>query len=118
MKYCYNCQVYRPDDFAFCIKCGASFDVKYCRRLHPNPATADYCRVCGSPDLSNPHTRPRLGMTAAVSLFVIATGVAGTALFLVISSLAQYTSISAWKILCLTAIAACGFVAWKAIKTP
>ena len=64
------------------MQCGASFDVKYCRRLHPNPATADYCRVCGSSDLSLPDRRPRSSRAGLIALVVIGTSLAGVSLLL------------------------------------
>jgi ribosomal protein L40E len=87
MKYCYNCKVRYPDTFTFCTRCGASFDVKLCRKLHPNPRHAEYCRVCGSSDLSTPHNRPgdwRTGIIVAtagalLTVFVALLWVLGSA---------------------------------------
>ena len=68
MKYCYTCKRSSPDTCAFCTHCGSSFDVKYCRKLHANSAQAEYCRVCGSSDLSTPHIRPKRSGTVVIVL--------------------------------------------------
>lgn len=112
MKYCYNCKAYRPDDFAFCIQCGASFDVKYCQRLHPNPTTADYCRVCGSSDLSAPHKRP---LRRGVSLFSAAAAglaVAIMTVWFIVRSLPAYDSIPSWGIVLVLAVIAAAIAIW------
>jgi hypothetical protein len=36
--------------------------VKFCPRLHPNPRGADFCRRCGSRDLSLPQPLPMPGV--------------------------------------------------------
>jgi DNA-directed RNA polymerase subunit RPC12/RpoP len=41
----------------FCGKCGRTFDVKLCPRLHVNPRSAEVCSQCGSRDLSMPHPK-------------------------------------------------------------
>src|ERR1043166_4814203 len=70
MKYCYTCRTRWPDTFLFCSRCGATFDVKLCRKLHPHSRYAEYCRVCGSSALSTPHNRPqewRAGIIVAMA---------------------------------------------------
>src|SRR5713101_1826853 len=99
MKYCYTCRAYRPEDSTFCTRCGSSFGVKYCRKLHPNPVTAEYCRVCGSSDLSTPHKRPRrrgvgLFITAALGVLVAIVTV-----WSIVRSVSAYDSISSGEIL-------------------
>src|SRR5437870_4414210 len=66
MKRCNNCKGWYPDTSMFCTRCGASFDVKLCRKLHSNSRLAEYCRVCGSSDLSTPAKRPQEGRTAVI----------------------------------------------------
>lgn len=73
----------------FCTLCGSSFDVKYCRKLHPNPVTAEYCGVCGSSDLSTPHRRPKRGMVGVVTLVVVSISVAGSTLVVIIRPLVE-----------------------------
>lgn len=52
MKYCKQCDLKAREPALFCIRCGSSFGLRYCPRLHPNPTSADYCYACGSSDLS------------------------------------------------------------------
>ena len=59
MKFCYTCKRYAAKDSTFCMLCGSSFAVRYCSKLHRNPRNADYCKVCGSSDLSQPDIRPK-----------------------------------------------------------
>lgn len=41
----------------FCNRCGRSYDVKLCPRLHPNPRSAEVCSKCGSRELSTPQPK-------------------------------------------------------------
>src|SRR5438128_6848258 len=84
MKYCHNCKIYRPEDSRFCTRCGSSFDVKYCRKLHPNSVTAEYCSVCGSSDLSTPH-KPSSRQSVAV-LTIAAVGIVTVTAVIVLAS--------------------------------
>src|SRR2546425_13111650 len=85
MKYCHNCKIYRSGESKFCTRCGSSFDVKYCRKLHLNTVTAEYCSVCGSSDLSTPH-KPSSRQTVAV---LTAAGVGIAAAVIVLASVLQ-----------------------------
>jgi uncharacterized membrane protein YcjF (UPF0283 family) len=52
MKYCHQCGRYTGGDPLFCNRCGRSYDVRLCPRLHPNPRYAEVCSQCGSAELS------------------------------------------------------------------
>lgn len=60
MRYCYQCGHMTAGEPLFCNKCGRSYDVKLCPRLHPNPRSAECCSQCGSRELSTP--QPRIPM--------------------------------------------------------
>src|SRR6266849_1212039 len=98
MKYCYTCRAYRPNDSTFCTRCGSSFDVKYCRKLHPNPVTAEYCRLCGSSDLSTPHRRPKREMVTLVAVLVVSLSAVGTALMVILRPLLEDGNAVPWRI--------------------
>src|SRR6266849_3820212 len=53
----------------FCNRCGRSFDVKLCPRLHPNPRHAQVCSQCGSSELSTP--QPKVSVWWHVLAFLI-----------------------------------------------
>ncbi|MGH9660739.1 MAG: hypothetical protein ACRD96_19475, partial [Bryobacteraceae bacterium] len=57
----------------FCSHCGATYDVRLCPRLHPNPRSARICSQCGSRDLSTP--QPHGSTLARLGYFVIWKGV-------------------------------------------
>lgn len=52
MKFCYQCGRATPGDPIFCTKCGRSYDVRLCPRLHRNSRFAKACSQCGSHELS------------------------------------------------------------------
>lgn len=54
MTYCFHCGKYTAGDPLFCNRCGRSYDVRLCPRLHPNPRHAHVCSQCGSAELSTP----------------------------------------------------------------
>src|SRR5436190_18850548 len=89
MKHCYNCDSKYPDTCLFCTGCGASFDVKYCRRLHANSSQAEYCHLCGSSELSSPHKRPNDSMRTVIALGLIVLFAVPGILRLVLSSLPE-----------------------------
>src|SRR2546425_7497426 len=89
MNHCYNCGRKYPDTFLFCTGSGASFDVKYCRKLHANSSQAEYCHLCGSSELSSPHKQPKESMRSVLVLgLVVLSAVAGI-LRLVLRSLPE-----------------------------
>ncbi len=107
MKYCYNCRFYLSNDFIFCTKCGSSFDLKYCRKLHPNSARAEFCKVCGSPDLSTSHRRPTDKRISVIILIAVALlFVVVIPLVVVLRSLNVYDALPSNKLLLLMIAAA------------
>src|SRR5437879_13697716 len=89
MKHCCNCNRKYPDTFLFCTACGASFDVKYCRKLHANSSQAEYCHLCGSWELSSPHKRPKESITRVIVLMVVVLSVVAAILMTVLRSLPE-----------------------------
>src|SRR5438067_1465259 len=83
MKHCRQCKLTQPETTLFCIRCGNSFGVRYCPRLHANPFTADYCHACGSSDLSiaNPPRKwSRFGVGLAFALALVTLALTPTIL--------------------------------------
>lgn len=54
MKFCYECGKASAGDPPFCSKCGRSYDVRLCPRMHKNSRWAKVCSQCGSHELSEP----------------------------------------------------------------
>jgi hypothetical protein len=52
MKICYQCGKASARDPLFCTKCGRTYDVRLCPRLHRNSRFATVCSQCGSRELS------------------------------------------------------------------
>jgi hypothetical protein len=79
MKYCYTCRMHSPSENHFCTQCGSSFNIKYCSRLHPNSASAEFCAICGSAELSNPGPHPpglgKLAVVLSVTALLFSVGV-------------------------------------------
>lgn len=90
MKWCYTCNSKQSNDALFCLNCGSSFEVRFCPRLHQNPATAQYCGFCGSPDLSRPHKRPRKYRILAIAAVALLTVCASILLVYILVSLGWY----------------------------
>jgi len=74
MKFCYTCKIYLSDDCRFCTQCGSSFALKYCPKLHVNHTDSEYCKVCGSSELSTPDDRPKQTNIGKVMLVAFALG--------------------------------------------
>src|SRR6266704_5692761 len=110
MKHCYNCRRKFPDTFLFCTACGASFDVKYCRKLHANSSQAEYCHVCGSSELSSPHKRPTESMRSVIVLTIIVLFAAAGILRMVLLSLPE-TGLMQPRTVLATASASAGLTA-------
>lgn len=69
MTYCFNCGKYTTGKPLFCSRCGRTYDVKLCPRLHPNPRSAQICSKCGSAELSTP--QPKVSIWAHMLAFLI-----------------------------------------------
>jgi len=69
MKYCYQCGKLNSRQSLFCNRCGSSFDVKLCPRLHANSRYAEVCSQCGSHELSTP--QPKVSFLWHVLEFLI-----------------------------------------------
>ncbi len=72
MKFCYACGKLSPGEALFCSKCGRSFDVRLCPRLHKNSRWAKACSQCGSHELSQP--QPHVSIWWKVLEFLIRAG--------------------------------------------
>lgn len=83
MKCCYQCGKASAGDPAFCSKCGRSYDVRLCPRMHPNSRYAKACSQCGSRELSE--AQPQVSFGWKVLEFLAK---AGLGLLLVYVSLA------------------------------
>lgn len=85
MKYCRSCRRLTIGAPLFCGKCGRSYRVRFCPKLHRNPVTASVCSQCGSKELSSPHqAASALARGAAVlGLIIGMLFVAGTLFYLV-----------------------------------
>ena len=116
MKHCNNCDRKYPDTFLFCTACGASFDVKYCGKLHANSSQAEYCHVCGSSDLSSPHKRPTESMSIVIVVTVIVLVAAGEILTLVLRSLPESGLMQPRTVLVTASASACSVAIWSWVK--
>ena len=72
MTYCYNCGHMTAGEPLFCGKCGRTYDVKLCPRLHPNPRGAEVCSKCGSRELSTP--QPKIPMSLKLLAILVRLG--------------------------------------------
>ncbi len=72
MKFCYQCGKASAGDPPFCSKCGRSYDVRLCPRMHRNSRYAKACSQCGSRELSEP--QPRVSLWWKVLEFVVKAG--------------------------------------------
>jgi hypothetical protein len=53
MRYCPNCRRINEAWPERCRFCGLTWNIRICRRGHPNPANAVFCGECGSGDLTD-----------------------------------------------------------------
>ncbi len=74
MRLCTNCHQITVGKPLFCNKCGSSYNVKLCSRLHVNPRAAKVCSECGSKDLSTPQPKGSLLFRPFVFLFGLGPG--------------------------------------------
>src|SRR5713101_9173376 len=116
MKYCNNCRRGHPNTFLFCTGCGASFDVKYCRKLHANSYQAEYCHLCGSSELSSPHKRPTASMRSVIVLTVIVLFAAAGILRMVLRSLPETGLMQPRTVLATASASACLVAMWSWVK--
>jgi len=72
MTYCFSCGHMTAGEPLFCSKCGRTYDVKLCPRLHPNPRGAEVCSKCGSRELSTP--QPKIPMSLKLLAILIRLG--------------------------------------------
>jgi len=82
MKFCYQCGKASPGDPPYCSKCGRSYDVRLCPRMHRNSRFATACSQCGSRELSE--AQPQISVWWKVLEFLAKVGFA---IFLVFISL-------------------------------
>ena len=68
MKYCFQCNRVTGGEPLFCSRCGSSYDLKLCPRLHPSPRHAEVCSRCGSRDLSTPQPRVPIWGRALIAI--------------------------------------------------
>jgi RNA polymerase subunit RPABC4/transcription elongation factor Spt4 len=54
MRFCRSCKYVTLGSGRFCNKCGRSYNVRLCPKLHANSVNATACSVCGSRELSTP----------------------------------------------------------------
>lgn len=57
MRFCNSCKRLSPGKDPFCSRCGSTYDVKLCPRMHVNPRAAVLCSQCGSRELSSPQPK-------------------------------------------------------------
>ncbi len=100
MTYCFNCGKYTTGEPLFCNRCGRSFDVRLCPRLHPNPRHAEICSQCGSAELSTPQPKVSVWLRASAFLFrlLIGTLLAVLSILIVIAVLTEllWTKLPDW----------------------
>ena len=117
MKYCYTCSRYFTDEFLFCTQCGRSFGVRYCRNgLHLNSTASEYCRECGSSDLSTPDEEPQDSMPLKVLIFAAALLGLVLAVTFVIASLRATESLPSGRIFLFMIGIAITLVSWTSFR--
>ena len=72
MRLCTNCYQITTGKPLFCNKCGRSFNIRLCSKLHVNPRAAKVCSECGSKDLSTP--QPKIPLLLRPLVFLIGLG--------------------------------------------
>lgn len=68
MKLCSNCNHITTGNPRVCNRCGRTYDVKLCPRMHVNSRSAEFCSECGSRDLSTPQPRTPVWIDGLVFL--------------------------------------------------
>lgn len=72
MRLCTNCYQITAGKPLFCNRCGRSYNLKLCSRLHANPRAAKVCSECGSKDLSTP--QPKVFFLLRPLVFLVGLG--------------------------------------------
>jgi hypothetical protein len=93
MRLCTNCYQITVGKPLFCNKCGSSYNVRLCPRLHSNPRAAKVCAQCGSKDLSPP--QPKVFLLLRPLIFLIGLGPG----FLLLSIAAAYLAFYVHKLI-------------------
>ena len=75
MKFCYQCSKASVGDPPFCSKCGRSYDIRFCPRMHRNSRFAKACRECGSRELSEAQPQVSLWWKVLEFLAKVAFGI-------------------------------------------
>lgn len=75
MRYCFQCGTLTAGEPLFCSRCGRTYDVKLCSRLHVNPRGADVCSQCGSREMSTPQPKIPMSWRLAALVLRLALGV-------------------------------------------
>jgi len=75
MTYCYFCGSLTAGEPLFCSRCGRTYDVKLCPRLHRNPRGATVCSLCGSREMSTPQPKVPMSWRLAALVLRLSLGV-------------------------------------------
>jgi hypothetical protein len=88
MKFCYQCGKASAGDPLFCTKCGRSYDVRLCPRLHKNSRFAKACAQCGSRELSQ--TQPQVSLWCKILEFLAKVGFGVFLVYVSLSALVDF----------------------------
>jgi hypothetical protein len=86
MKFCYQCGRASAGDPLFCTKCGRTYGVRLCPRLHRNSRFAKVCSQCGSRELSQPE--PAVSFWWKVLEFLLKVGFGALLVYLTLAGVA------------------------------
>jgi hypothetical protein len=86
MKFCYQCGSASKGDPLFCTKCGRTYGVRLCPRLHRNSRFAKVCSQCGSRELSQPE--PAVSFWWKVLEFLLKVGFGVLLVYLTLAGVA------------------------------
>jgi hypothetical protein len=86
MKFCYQCGRASAGDPLFCTKCGRTYGVRLCPRLHRNSRYAKVCSQCGSRELSQP--QPAVSFWWKVLEFLLRVGFGVLLVYLTLAGVA------------------------------
>src|SRR2546421_1399524 len=74
MRLCNQCHQLTAGEPLFCNFCGRSYNLKLCPHRHTNPRNAEICSQCGSRELSAPHPRVPIWLSALLALLSVLPG--------------------------------------------